>query len=219
MKSLHIFQSMIHHNRPILKYISNILKETSQLTLADVVLILVEVRRYIETYQLHKKYSLAKFYCDWALHSETHKNPHAHYALNLINQRFRNSNLPFENLDAYNRTIPDAIKIEEAKGQIETILNLIIGKSVQLDNSFMMAVLKCFIRIPIIQSDDKETQKELEKIDKEIESEIIKWNQQCPKTILTNMIAAKENQKHIVNFEIVDVLDDGVIQYEFMQDE
>lgn len=199
--------------RPIQTYISTKLRERNVLSLTDTLVLLVEIRRYIEEFQLQKEYRVLKFYCDWACHASIDRNEFAQAALCEMNLRLRDPNLPFDAPMMYIQTISDAIQYVALGEQLGKLLHRMIGKPIVIDNHLMCTIIKCLIGIPFLFQSSK-TIANRQKINNQIDDKISQWNSRAPRCLLTNILTTIEMQKEIVNFMFTDVCED-IVRYDF----
>ena len=204
---------MLVMERPIQTYISTKLRECNVLSLADTLVLLVEIRRYIEEFQLQKEYRVLKFYCDWACHSSIDRNEFAQAALCEINLRIRDPNLPFDDSKIYIQAILEAIQYNVLGEQLGKLLYKMIGKPVIIDNHLMCTIIKCLIGIPFLFQKSNPTEKR-KNINNQIDDKIKQWNNRAPDCLLTNILTAMEMQKEIVNFMFTNVYKD-IVRYDF----
>ena len=200
--------------RPIQKYIIEKLKESHYLSLSDTLILLVEVRRYIEQNQLQQEYGIAKFYCDWACHSHLDTNPFAELALNEINKNLRDPLLRFQNPRKYFQTIIDSIKYTEAGSQLERIISAMIEENFVADNHFMYNLIKCIIGIPFYEKNSAKSEANRIEIDECVKENVKKVIEKSPNSILYNMFTYQESNQRITNFMFTDVHDDGTYNWE-----
>lgn len=192
--------------RPIFQYIKIKWEKQESLTIQDMLVTLVEIRRYIEENKSKdKNYKIAKFYCDWALHSQLKKNDFAQDALRLFNTNFRNPNLPYDNWNVYQQTFVKAIKYGEAGSQMGRVITDITQSKYTIDNQFMQTMMSCLIGIPFIQSDNQFDLEQMNQIEVGLKNEHQRWVNQCPSAILTNMLTISALSRKITNFMITKV--------------
>lgn len=196
-------------SRPLYNHIKMKLSRKQKLSLSDTIVLLVEVRRFIEVNKLSDKYRVAKFICDWALHSESSRSDNSQEALNVINRRLRDPNMPYENLNLYMQTILDALQYDKIGKQIGSIVVMMTNTPFTLDNYFMFSILKCLIGIPLLPNQHYEENRR--EIDDQISGEVQKLKHRRPHAIISNTLIAKEAQQRITNFMFTDVRNDGTI--------
>lgn len=216
--------------RPINLYIIYQLKNRKRLSTSDTFILLTEIRKYIEENNLKEKYSVACFYCDWALHTYLDRNAFAQNALNEINLRLRNPNLPYEDSKIYIQTIIDAIKFAVVGEQLAKIIASILNEPFyDIDNHFMCNVIKCLVGIPLIIYENHRTETKYKEIDNQIDDDIRRKISTAPNAILLNIFTVMESQQRMVNFMFTNVceeenkynfevkLENGDIRYGFFQ--
>ena len=194
------------YNRPLFNYIFEKWNGQDVLSLSDMLLSIVEVRRYIEEFHRgDNKYGVAKFYCDWVLHSKMDRNDYAQNALEIINRNLRNPNLPYDNPSVYSQTIVNALQYGKAGVQIGHVITEITRSSFTVDNQFMQTLMMCMVGIPFAPLQGQNAEQRRKTTDSEIEQECVRWNQRCPKAILTNMFTYIDSMKRIENFVITNI--------------
>lgn len=192
--------------RPIFQYIKIKWEKQESLTIQDMLVTLVEIRRYIEEKKSKDdNYKIAKFYCDWALHSRLERNGFAQKALRLYNTNFRNPNLPRDNANDYLQTFVNAIEYGEAGTQMGRAITDITQSKYTIDNQFMQTMMSCLIGIPFIQSDNQFDLEQMNQIEVGLKNEHQRWVNQCPSAILTNMLTISALSRKITNFMITKV--------------
>ena len=193
-------------DRPINTHIINQLRKHKRLSCSDTLVLLIEIRRYLEDNNLKKKYSVASFYCDWALHSYIDRNAFAQDALIEINSKLRNPNLPYDDSKLYIQTIVCAIKYAVVGDQFAKIIASIINEPFyDIDNHFMCNVIKCLVGIPFIIYENSITETKYKEIDNQINNEIRRRMCIAPNAMLYNVCTAMEFQQRIVNFMFTNV--------------
>lgn len=194
--------------RPIKTYIINQLKNHKRLSFSDTLILLIEIRRHIEENNLKAKYSIACFYCDWALHSYLDRNAFAQDALNEINLRLRNPILPYMSPQSCLQAIVDAIKYITVGEQFGEIITSIIYEPFDIDNHFMCNVIKCVVGIPFLIYDNPKSENNRKDIDNQISESISKWVNMAPSALISNMLTIMESQQRIVNFMFTNVCEE-----------
>lgn len=195
------------NERPLYQYIVEKWKTQEPLTIQDMLITLVEIRRYIEENKPNDgNYKIAKFYCDWALHSHLKSNCFAQEALKLFNANFRNPNLPYDNWDDYQQTFVNAIKYGMAGDQIGRAITDITHSEYTIDNQFMQTMMSCLIGIPFVYSSKPSDVEQMRNIDEVLKKEQQRWVNRCPAAVLTNMLTNSNLNRKIKNFVITKVI-------------
>ena len=125
------------------------------LSSADVMLIMVEVRKFIEKEKLEKEFGVLSFYCNWMLHSTIDRNPYRHTILSRVNDYLINP------AARYIHYIPEgsceiicALDIKTFQSQLTEILFKMTKNKFYVSNRFLVIYFKSIIDIKIIPKDD-----------------------------------------------------------------
>lgn len=195
---------MKYIERPIANYIIEKWNNMGDISLPDMLVSLVEIRRHIETFHnKDREFGVAKFYCDWALHNYIDNNYLAQNALNIINRNFRSPIKHIEEPNDFSQTIVKALSYHNVGHQIGTIICEITNNFFSVDNKFMRMLLTCLIGIPLIQKQTKEAEQIEVKINQDCKKAFEKYQQHIDYNTITGILS----NNRICNFTILRIID------------
>lgn len=206
-------------SRPLYELLVDKLSNQEELSLPETLVLLVEVRRYIEEHNLSEEFRVAKFFCDWALHFESNRSQNSQQALDILNQRLRNPNLSREETIKYMQTVFDAIQYSNMGKQVGEIIVSMTQSPFTITNHLMFSILKCLIGIPLVPSEKHKYKEQRNKIENEILQELSKWNNKHKQTTLYSNQTEREAKLKIKNFMITEVHSDGTIYIQLQRED
>lgn len=122
---------------------------------ADVMFIMVEVRKFIENEKLEKEFGVLSFYCNWMLHPTIDRNPYRHTILSRVNDYLVNP------AARYIHYIPEgsceiicALNIRTFQSQLTEILFQMTKNKFCVSNRFLVIYFKSIVDIKITPKDE-----------------------------------------------------------------
>lgn len=202
------YSFMQHTERPVLCFIKEKWTRQDELTLPDMLVSLIEIRRYIDNHHRNEEdFRVAKFYCDWALHNQLDRNDFAQHALNVINRNFRSPIKYIEEPNYFLQTIAEALSYHKVGHQIGYIIREITASSFSVNNKFMRMLLTCLIGIPLIPRQTSRAEQVRKLIDVEIDDDCKRAFQKHQRYIDFNVITGIQSNNRICNFTILRIID------------
>ena len=107
-------------------------------TVSDVVMVINDVRMYLDDAQLTVEYAILKFYCDWMFHHTLDRNYFATYMIGEINQYLFDTSIMFRKGLPQGEELACGMHMREAFGQLEYVLYKMTGKIVHVSSTFWL---------------------------------------------------------------------------------
>jgi len=105
-------------------------------TEADVVVVMNEVRMYLEDEKLTVDYAILRFYSDWIFHRKLDRNYYATYMIGEINRFLFDTSIMYRLGLPLGEELACGMHMREALKQLEYVLYLMTGKMVHVSSAF-----------------------------------------------------------------------------------
>lgn len=120
-------------------------------TEADVVLVMNEVRIYLERENLVAQCAALKFYCDWIFHYEINRNYYTHFLIGEVNRFLLDTSIMFRLGLPHGEELSYGMHMPEMIIQLKYVLYKMIGKDVGISLYFWILYYR-YIKKRLVQT-------------------------------------------------------------------
>lgn len=114
-------------------------------TVSDVVMVMNDVRMYLDDEKLTVEYAILKFYCDWMFHHTLDRNYFATYMIGEVNRFLFDTSIMYSLGLPQGEELACGMHMRDAFKQLEYVLYLMTGKMVHVYPYFWMLYFRYIV--------------------------------------------------------------------------